>query len=331
MKTHRFWLSVFLLTVLLLTAAVAGAQEKSYSAGRFDVDMVVEDGGSVLVTETIDFDFVGGPFTFVFRDLLTDHTDGITVLSTSVNEVPYSSGENPGQVEIRAGNPMRITWHLEPTSNSSRSIVLTYRADGVLRQANGSDELQWQALPDSYEYFIGQSRTVVDYPVTTAQVAEPFLLAGTAVLSQSENQVTFSQQNLQPNTPFVFRLQFEPGSLISAPPNWQAEQAAAAAERDEIMAQLPYWIALGLLIFGAGIVPMLVYYRRNSPIPVESTMTVLEAPSDLAPAMAGSLVYNGADASWNQAQGTMFSLAERGGLQFEELPEKSGSRGRISP
>ena len=58
MKTHRFWLSVFLLTVLLLTAAVAGAQEKSYSAGRFDVDMVVEDGGSVLVTETIDFDFV---------------------------------------------------------------------------------------------------------------------------------------------------------------------------------------------------------------------------------------------------------------------------------
>jgi len=55
-------------------------------------------------------------------------------------------------------------------------------------------------------------------------ISEPALLAGTASISLADNQVSFDTQNLQPNSPLVVSLQFEPGSLISAPANWQAEQ-----------------------------------------------------------------------------------------------------------
>ena len=103
---------------------------------------------------------------------------------------------------------MRITWHLEPTSNATRTCVLTYRADGVVRQEAGTDALYWQPLPDSYEYSIGESETVVTYPAGTELVAEPAVLAGTAVINQSDNQATFTVQNLPPNSPLVFMMQF---------------------------------------------------------------------------------------------------------------------------
>ena len=123
MKKRQWWVSVIVLLALGLSMGVAQAQEKAYSAERFDVDMTVEEGGSLLITETVVFDFVGGPFTFVFRDLPTDQTDGVQILSASVDGLPYATGTNAGQVEIESGDPMRVTWHLEATSNATRSFA----------------------------------------------------------------------------------------------------------------------------------------------------------------------------------------------------------------
>ncbi len=280
----------------------------------------------MLVTETVVFDFIGGPFTFVFRELPLDHTDGISVLEASVDGVVYPVGANPGQVEISTGNPMRITWHLEPTSNTSHTVMLTYRAEGVVRQEEGTDALYWQPLPDSYEYTIGESQTRVNYPTYTTLISEPAVLAGTAVVNQSPNQVTFTAQALQPNSPLVFMMQFAPGSLISAPPTWQVEQQTAAARQDALNAQLPIWFALGLLILGGGLAGMFIVYRRGSSAVVNNKITVLEPPSSLPAGMAGLLTTGGSSPTWVQAQGTMFSLAERGLLIIEELPDKTWYR-----
>jgi len=322
MKTRQLWAGIVLLVLLCLTMGVAQAQEKSYSAGRFDIDISVEEAGSVLVTETVVFDFVGGPFTFVFRELPLDHTDGISILEASVDGKVYPVGENAGQVEISTGNPMRITWHLEPTSNATRAVGLTYRADGVVRQEEGTDALYWQALPDSYEYFIAESETVVDYPSRTALISEPAVLAGAAFTNQSPNQVTFTAQNLQPNSPLVFKMLFEEGSLISAPPNWQVEQQVAAERQAALKAQVPYWIGLAILLFGAGFAVMFVYRRRHAAPSTKTKKMVMAPASKLSPGLAGALVSSGADPHWNHAQGTMFSLAEKGVLIIEELADK---------
>lgn len=326
MKMRQLWVGIGLLAVLCLTMGVTHAQEKSYSADRFDVAVTVEEGGSVLVTETVVFDFVGGPFTFVFRELPLDHTDGISVIEASVDGVTYPVGANAGQVEISTGNPMRITWHLEPTSNATRTFVLTYRAAGVVRQESGTDALYWQPLPDSYEYSIGESESVVTYPAGTELVAEPEVLAGTAVINQSANQATFSVQNLQPNSPLVFMMQFAEGSLITAPPNWQVEQAAAAQRRAALNAQIPYWIALAFFVFGFGFAVMFVYARRHTAPSTKTKMTVMEPPGKLPAGMAGALASHNPSPAWTHAQGTMFSLAEQGVIVIEELPEKTWYR-----
>lgn len=326
MKMRQLWVGIVTAMVLCLTVGVTSAQEKSYSADRFDVAVTAEEGGSVLVTETIIFNFVGGPFTYVFRELPLDHTDGIAVLEANVDGVTYPFGTNAGQVEIGTGDPMRITWHLEPTSNATRTFTLTYRASGVVRQENGMDVLYWQALPDGYEYAIGASETVIHYPASTSLVSNPVVLAGTAVSSQAPNQVTFSTQNLAPNSPLVIKMPFAGGSLISTPPTWQVTQQANAQRQAELNTQIPYWVGFAVIIFSVGIIGLFMYWRQNKSASLQTKATVMDTPSKLPAGMAGTLLSSDVSPQWTHAQGTMFSLAEQGVLIIEELPEKKWYR-----
>lgn len=319
MKMRQLWVGLVVMVMLCLTIGVTHAQEKSYSADHFNVEIRVEEGGAVLVTETAVFNFVGGPFTYVFRELPTDHTDGLSVVETRVDGVVYPVGENAGQVEIKTGDPMRITWHLEPTSNAIHTVVLTYRADGVVRQENGTDALYWQALPDNYDYFIGASEVVVHYPAQVQLVSEPSVVAGTAVTSRSPHQVTFTTKNLQPNSPLVFQMGFEANSLISAPPNWQTTQQTFTA-------QIPYWIALAVVLFATGLTMMVVYRRRTTLPSTTTKLTTPEPPGKLSPGIVGLLVGDGATPQWSHALGTLFSLAEKGVLVIEELPDQKWYR-----
>ncbi len=327
MNKRQLWVSVVVLVALCLTMGVARAQEKAYSAERFDVDVTVEDGGSLLVTETVVFDFVGGPFTFVFRELPTDHTDGVQILSASVDGAPYSPGTNAGQVEISGGNPLRVTWHMEATSNAARTFVLTYRAQGVVRQEAGADALLWQALPDEYEYTIGSSATAVHYPPTASLVAEPKVYAGQAQISQQSGTVLFQTGPLSANSPLVVGLSFTPGSLISAPPAWQTAEQARAEVRAAQQAQMPYWLALAALVFVGGVGGFVAYWRQNRFAPrLVSKQTIYNPPGDLKPGVAGAITAEAASPTWASALGTLFDLADRGFLRIDELAEKKWYR-----
>ncbi len=326
MNKRQLWVSVVVLVGLCLTMGVTQAQEKSYSAERFDVDVTVEDSGAVLVTETVVFDFVGGPFTFVFRELPTDHTDGLQILSASVDGVPYGTGTNAGQVEVTGNDPLRVTWHIEATSNATRTFALTYRAQGVVRQEADSDALLWQALPDEYEYTIGQSATAVHYPPSTHLIAEPKIYAGEAQISQESGTVMFQSANLSPNSPLVVGLSFAPGSLISTPPAWQVTEQARAAERAVQQGQMPYWLALAALVFVGGLGSFTIYWQRNRVPGQASKQTIYNPPGDLKPGAAGAITAGTSGPTWANALGTMFDLADRGLLRIDELAEKKWYR-----
>ncbi len=318
--TKKLWcLSVVLLAVLW--AAVpnpAAAQEKAYSADQFDVDVVVEEGGSLLVTETVTYRFVGGPFTFIFRELPTDHTDGVTVLESTVDGRTFTQGSEPGQVEIEGRDPIRLTWHFEPTTNTTRTVVLRYRVAGVVRQGDAGDEMRWQALPDEYDFAIANSVTTIRWPLGLRPVGEPAILAGNPRVQVNNNQATFSLQNLEPNSPLVVSLTYPTGSLIGEPPAWQAAREAQNA-------QAPYWIGGGILILLAGSGFMFTQLRTGSPR-VDRRGITYEPPSKMAPGLAGALLTPGSGAGWSSALGALFDLAEQGMLEIDESPEQKWYR-----
>jgi hypothetical protein len=312
------WVALFLVAALFVFTRAVQAQ-KSYSAERFDVDIVIQEDGSLLVTETVVFDFVGGPFTYVFRELPTDHTDGIVEIMGSVDGRSLSPGDQPGQLELTGRDPLRITWHLEPTSSTSRTFVLNYRVLGVVRQEQNNDLLLWQALPDEYEYSIANSTTTVTYPAGVTLAGSPLIQAGNAAVIQDGNQVIFTSQNLSANSPLVVGLRFPAGSILSAPPAWQARQESQSA-------QAPIWFGIGAAIMAAGLAAVVAQVRRNRPRAVTRKGIVYEPPSKLSPGIAGTLLTYDAKPTWANALGTLFGLAEKGVLEIDESPEKKWYR-----
>ncbi|WP_420628173.1 DUF2207 family protein [Candidatus Leptofilum sp.] len=312
---------ILLSGALLFSVPAAFAQDKSYSADRFDVDVVVQSDGSLLVTETVVFTFVGEPFTFVFRELPTSKTDGVEILSASVDGRTYPQGTNAGQVEIESGSDIRVTWHLEPTANSTRTFVLEYRMLGVVRQEDGVDLLRYQPLPDEFEYTIDSSTVTVTYPTVANLLETPTVTTGQVQVERSGNVVTFSRQNIESDETMVFDMQFAAGSLISAPPTWQVRQA-------EQNALAPLWIGAGVFILAVGSLGAWWVYRNHQPKTHKSTAVLYEPPNDLPPAMAGVLNGHGAKPAWSNALATLFDLADRGILSIEEVKDKKWYQGQ---
>lgn len=303
----------FLLLIGLFLLPGATVQDKSYVAERFDVNVQAQGDGSLVVEETVDFRFSGGPFTYVFRELPTDHTDGIVEISAGVDSIPWPQGSEAGEIEIEEGNPIRVTWHLPPTFDVTQSFTLRYKPLGVVRRTADADVLDWQALPDDYDYAIGSSRVMISYPLTAELLSDPQVLVGSATVETGDGQAIFDVRNLAPGDPLVVRLSFAPGSLISAPPAWQAREAR---QRDLMW----LWAVAAVLILAGGLAVLWLVYRPYRRSVRESGGLAYHPPSDLAPAQAGILQAGRATTGWQHGLATLFDLAGRGYMTIEEIP-----------
>jgi Predicted membrane protein (DUF2207) len=325
------WLtSIGLLILLLLLVpvvpayAASGTQAlpaKDYSADRFDAQITVQNDGTLLVQETVVFKFVGGPFTFVYRDIPTDKTDSIAIQSAYMDDGLFSEGTGSGQVEIMQDNPIQVKWHFAPTSDATHTFVLNYRVQGVVQKEQNADALYWEALPTQYDYTIRSSTITVTYPQQATLLDSPQVRQGTATISTVPNEVTFSASDLSANTLLEIGLRFAPGSLITQPPHWQQQQEFI----DALI--LPFFSA-GIVVFLLGTFLLILYYRRQRrhiPFDVEQNARLSEPPDNLPPAIAGTLLHS--KPSWNEALATLFDLADRGIVGFVVTPDDKPGTG----
>jgi uncharacterized protein (TIGR04222 family) len=300
------------------------AQSKSYSAERFDVDWNLLEGGTLEVTETVVFRFEGGPFTFVYRELPDDYSDGVEVISASLDGQPLPQGSEAGQVEIKGDSPIVVTWHLPPTTDATHTFELKYRVLGVVRQEEGADVFWWNALPTEYEYPIASTTVRLTYPPNVEPSGPPEVRQGNAQITQANGQVTWTAQNVEPDTPLTVAVPFPAGSLISAPPAWQARAASIQAAMPGFLVAAGAALAAGLAALGA------LWARARRPetaVPSAVSRTSI-LPGNLPPALAGTLVGTNGQPGATHALGTLFDLGQRGMLTIEESPDKRWYKGR---
>src|SRR5215469_10272312 len=251
------------LLLLIVSQQSQASAAKSYSANKFNVSATIANGGTMDVTENVTFNFIGGPFSSVNRQLPTDNTDDVSIVSASMDDQTMSQGSSPGQYELQSGNPISITWHFSSTSDSSHTFTLKYHIQGIIQKSStdSTDLLDWKPLPTSHDYSIGTSVVTINYPSSTALVSAPEVAQGTATVSQSTGQVQFQSTDLAANAFLEIGLRFRSGSLISAPPHWQQAQLLAKAV-------LPYMLIGGILILVGGSFLFIRHYRkyrRNAP------------------------------------------------------------------
>ena len=294
--------SVFVIVLLLFFANPALAA-KTYHAERFDVQLDLQPGGGMLVTETVAFRFDGGPFTYAFREISQHGTDGVTFLEASMDGSRMPPGTGPGQVEVGSGDPLKVTWHFPPASDTTHVSTVRYQVAGVIRSGQ-ADTLFWYAIPPDHGYSIATSTVTLNY-VPGVEPLETPTLDRSFDASAVAGGTKLTTASIGDNDGVILIAKFPAGSLISAAPRWQArEQASAATSAVALPAGFLSGLA-ALLLGGVWLFITIRADRRELNLPAQSLSPY--PPSDLPPAVVGKLTSGSGN-----FLGTIFDLAQRG-------------------
>lgn len=307
-KLVRVSLVCFLFTLLFTTTALA---DKTYRAERFDVQLDLLPGGDMLVTETVVFRFEGGPFTYAFRKVSANRTDGLTFLEASMDGVSMPQGTGAGQVEVQPGDPLQVTWHFAPTSDSTHTFVVRYRVTGVVSTGK-ADTLRWYVIPPDHGYPIDQSTIWLNYPANVRPLETPSL-DRTFDSAPTDTGVRLTTTGIANDAGVILTARFPANSLVTTPPAWQAREQAVSAATVRILRFGLFSGLATLLLGGLGLFAYIRANRRELNLPEP---TLLSVPPDdrISPAVAAKLL--GQDSY--TAVGALFDLAQRGVLHIRE-------------
>jgi uncharacterized protein (TIGR04222 family) len=311
-------LTLVLLVSLFVTIPALAA--KSYYAEYFDVQIDIQKDGSAIVTETVEFHFSGDPFTYAFRDISTSNTDGITFLDASIDGASMPRGTQAGQVEVGAGEGLKVTWHFSPTSDAAHVFTVRYRAEGVIRKGD-SDSLVWRAVPEDHDYTINHSTITVIYPPDVTPLEQP-TLDWDHDARWEDGRLLLTASGLADDEDLILTAHFPLNSLTQSAPQWQAQQEQTNAATSKA---LPFGIGAGIITLILGALGLFSYARANArELNTSSIIPTANPPSDVPSAIIGKLT-----GQQHTFMGAIFDLAQRGVLEVQEEKGFWGSRKHV--
>lgn len=330
------------LAVSFLPAGQAQAQSKSLRWLRWDADITINSDGTFQVVETQEVQFIGGPFTFGYRNIPMAQVESITDVRVREGDTQYAqqSGEAPNTFYTEfSGGDLVINWFYPPTQDQTRIWNIEYTVNGGVPIFDDGDRLFWKAIPPDHDWVIESSTVTVHLPpgatvdtnTATAICGDPpdapISVCGTAAyqpqVSEDGTQVTFlSNGPVYAGDEFEVGVLWPHGIITAQPPSWQAQWAAErerAQELQGVVAAANLLLgAAGVLILIAGPIGLYLLWmlRGRDPKPGIVPDHLTEPPSDLPPGVAGTLVDEKAD--MQDVIATVVDLARRGVISMEE-------------
>ena len=309
-----------LMVVSLLAAPSAAEAAKSSSADRFDVELVLQSDGSMLVTETAVLRFTGGTFSRFSRRIPTDRTDRIAELAASFDGVPCLRRGGTCRLEMDHDNGLTAIWHFAPVADSVHVFVLKYRALGVVERASDGDLVAWRALPGNRAYIVRSGIVTLRYPEGAIPLGRPVVQPVVAA-SMEERAVAFVVSELAAGQGVRVAVRFAPGTVTSATPEWQARRARG-------LKAAPAFASGAGVILLSGFAWILLFWNshRREPVGGGPGQHRSVPPGDLPAALAGALTKASPSPVWADAFGAILDLARRGLVRIEESPDRTWYR-----
>lgn len=314
--------------VMLLMSGITLAQTRSVYWERWDVriDNIDTAANRFTVTESYDIDF-SGRFTFGSAVIpLTNLTDisnvevfegGRKLRESCFDQVANYCVEN-------TSDGLSITYYfIDPISNDSQQFEIRYEVTGALRIYEGGDQLYWIAVPSEHFGFpIGSSTVTVELPAGFAprEGIDPVETYGVpATVNVEGTTVTaVANQVITGNETFEIRVQY-PHNPDAQPAGWQA-----AYDQQQTYGPIVSLgaIAIALLVLIGGLMGVYsLWYTRGRDPQVGPVPTYLsEPPTDLPPAVVGTLLDERAEVC--DVISTIVDLSRRGYMVMEETQKE---------
>jgi uncharacterized membrane protein YgcG len=343
------WLGVLVWAVLVPSPARAQGSVFE-STPRFDVNIVIEDSGDLLVNETIVQQFGDTPRHGILRSIpnrLRYDDEFDRVYPIELLSVTASPPGTPDDVEINEENGNFVVRIGDPDTEITgrHTYEIVYRVQGAMNGFADHDELFWNAIGDQWEQSIGQMNVRVSGPADVTRVA---CYQGTfgSTTACDHAQITkkgdavFSQSDLPA---------FQAMSVVVALPPGTVESTAPILDErwslDKAFSRTPLTVGggMGLLVLVAGGLGVTMWRRgrdvrftgsqidqvmggsvdaETQAVPLfEKNVDVVEfaPPEDLRPGQVGTLVDE--EANTLDVSATIVDLAVRKYLVIEEIPK----------
>lgn len=342
-------LAVFVLVAawVLVIASPARAQT-SEVIDRYDVAIAIEPSGSILVTETIDYDFGSNQRHGIYLDITErvpyrstelDRVYRIEVLSLTATggaSADYTILHENGWFRIRIGDPNALV-------GGTHTYTIEYRVEGALNGFSDHDELYWNSIGPGWDVPIEGSEVTVTAPAPIARIA---CFAGpegsTRACTRAKlngTQATFANGELGPHSAFTVVVGLPEGTVPNPEPILEEPWSLGRAfEANPLTVALTAALALavavgfGMLTWRTGrdrrYVGSAVDAVRGSASGEEQAVPLFESgeapvefspPGDLRPGQIGTLVDETANPL--DVTATIIDLAVRKYLVIEEIPK----------
>ncbi len=166
MKRFLLRLSGAILVIAIVAAAMAiipavPTSEKEYEISDPEVTVKLLGDGSLLVHESLPFDFTG-QFSGAFRDIVLNGPARVTGASVSEDGKRYRPGGNtalgssdaPGRFGTeRRGNVERIVWHYRQ-DGGTRTFDLSYRVENAVTVYDDVVDVAWTVWGSQWDFWV---------------------------------------------------------------------------------------------------------------------------------------------------------------------------------
>jgi uncharacterized membrane protein len=312
------YLFIPLLLLLFFSQSTAHAQRTFYWSA-YDVDIELRADGTLDITEHQTINFLGGDFTYGYATIPRNRLDNIDNISVREGDTVFteSSSESPFTFRtIDYGSEVEINWYFPP-SQGKHTYTFSYTVSGAVRVEENGSQVFWMAIPSDVPGRIEQCTVTMRVPsgVTIgsalALVNGSEIAPNTYTISDDQRSAVFSYGNLGTGDTFETGIRFPTGQLDLTIPDWQRQEAI----NDTI--GLTILVISILMLIGLPILVLAVWYSRGRDPDVGLVAEYLESPpSDLSPAIVGSLIDEKADMA--DIISTIVDLAKRGYLTIHE-------------
>jgi hypothetical protein len=346
--------SASLATVLFASGAFgtvvpAGAPTGTEQITSYRSDVTIEPSGTLLVQETIAYDFGVVPHHGIFRTIPVrtsesgkrgyDRVYPLTVVSVGASvgtPVQYSLETDGNDERIKIGDPDR-------TITGAHTYVITYRVRGALNGVDDHDELVWNMVGVDWPLPVHDVTATVHAPAVIQRVGCTTGALGSTFpcdsATSSGDTATFTQAELGPFEGLTSTVALPLGAVPAPKPILEERFSLTSAFR---ATPATGGLALGMLAVLVAVVVFLVWHfgrdRRyagsavdaaygtdgapEAAAPLRETETPVEfvPPDDLRPGQLGTLI----DFTANplDVTATVVDLAVRGYLKIEEVEKE---------
>ncbi len=331
------------LAAILAAPRGANAQADAERIASYDVAIVIQRDGSILVTEHIAYDFGSDERHGIFREIPVrlryngsyDRIYPVDVRSVYSDTAggEYTVDSNGSSVSIRIGDPNQ-------TVTGEHTYWLTYLVRGSLNGFADHDELYWNAVGNQWDVPIDHATVRVSAPLAvTRAICFSGPLGSTGSCQQAgiaNGAASFTQADLGPHEGLAVVVAIPKGVVASPRPvlqeRWSLQRAFAVTP---LSAGASGGLLAVLAVLGAVVLVRgrdRRYSRSAAHVVAGTPVQADEAaplsghdqppmesapPEDVRPGQAGTLLDGVANP--RDVTGTIVDLAVRGYLRIEDV------------